>query len=100
MLFVSKIMIKEFKKLILKYHKELLNGYKFVRWKIVNQQNFKMVLQNNYAEQCIKYLKDSLPYVKDFNKDVAFMLVSDGILDFEYASGKSCNTSFRIGHIK
>ena len=49
----------------------------------------------------INILINQLNSVEEFNKEEAARLVSEGIIDFEYALGKNDNiTSFRIGHKK
>ena len=50
--------------------------------------------------QNIDILTTLLPKVRGFNKNLANLFVFEGIIDFEYASGKTQNTSLRIGRIR
>ena len=63
--------------------------------------NNKNTISKEDADKYISILIDNLDKVYDFNKEEAKRLVSEGILDFEYASGSNDNIkSFRVGHLK
>ena len=64
-------------------------------------QNNDICLSPKEAEMYIETMIKALDNVEDFNKIEAEELVSEGILDFEYACGNSNDiTSLRIAHIK
>lgn len=66
-------------------------------WKKLIDNNNQ--LSEKEADNKIKDLKEALFRVKDFNKDSAQRLVSESILDYQYASRDTKYISLRIGHI-
>lgn len=58
----------------------------------------KLELENNELEKMKKELEESLNNVRDFNKEQAQMLVSEGILDLMFVENpKTEITSLRLG---
>lgn len=49
-------------------------------------------------EECRKTFDENYPLVKDFNKDLADLYILEGMMDIEYACGKSANPSLRSIH--
>lgn len=58
------------------------------------------VIEESKAKESIEMLNTYCEQVRDFNKTIATYYVSEGIIDFLYASGITENTSLRIGRIK
>lgn len=52
------------------------------------------------ADQDIEKLRNCLDRVEEYNKDAAKELVSESMLDLEYASGMVDITSLRLGHMR
>lgn len=82
------------------------NGYKYALSQL-NQRSFGQkqinllpVLDEDTAEKNILTLQNLLPKVREFNQDLASNLVSEGIVDFMYASGKTDNMSLRVGRMR
>lgn len=46
----------------------------------------------------IKLMKEYASLVREFNRGIADVYLSEGILDFQYAIGLSNNMSLRLGH--
>ncbi len=55
------------------------------------------VIEKEKALESIEMLNRCYEQVRDFNKDIANYYVSEGIIDFQYASGITENMSLRIG---
>lgn len=72
-------------------------AFKMAEEKNNNGKNFVDTLE---ISQNIDLLGNLLNEVKDFNKVLAENLVSESILDFDYASGDTDVTSLRISHLK
>ena len=72
-------------------------GYNYALEKIQSGSNS---LRSKDADVYVKKLTALLSKVKEFNKEVAEQLVSEGILDYKYASTDIDITSLRIGHVK
>ena len=51
------------------------------------------------SSEYIESLNDNLPLVKEFNKKYAEQLISDAMLDINYASGISDDVSLPVSHI-
>ena len=65
------------------------------------KENSDFTISKEEARKYIDILASKVKSVLDFNKAEAERLVSESVLDFEYACGNSNDiTSFRIGHIK
>lgn len=67
---------------------------------IENDKRQLNVIEKRYADENIMQLNSLLPRVREFNRGLATSLVSEGILDFEYASSDSDITSLRIGRLR
>lgn len=63
------------------------------------EKKLESTIRSEEIDNKIKMFDELLMNVKDFNKDLAKALVSEGVADFVYASGKTDVTSLRIGHI-
>lgn len=59
------------------------------------EDNKLMLIEN--AEKYIKRIEELYPLVKDYNKELAEYYISEGNMDFKYASGQTDCTSLRIG---
>ena len=80
------------------------NGYNYAINKLnsISMNNNEILfeeLDKTTADKNIALLQELLPKVREFNSGLAASLVSEGILDFEYASGNSNHTSLRIGRL-
>ena len=64
------------------------------------QNNDKAIISLENANKNINILINELNNVLEFNKHEAKHLVSEGILDFKYASGNNEVMSFRLSHIE
>ena len=58
------------------------------------------VIEEEKAQESIEMLNTYYEQVRDFNKRMATYYVSEGSIDFQYASGITENMSLRIGRIK
>lgn len=58
------------------------------------------VIEKEKAQESIELLNTYYAQVRDFNKQIAIYYVSEGSIDFQYASGITENMSLRIGRIK
>lgn len=65
-----------------------------------NGENPLEILDKTTVDENIVLLRNLLPKVREFNKGLAANLVSEGILDYEYALGNSINTSLRVGRTR
>jgi len=72
-------------------------GYVFAKEKI--EKGASSIISKKEANDNCELLINLLPLVKDFNKQEAKQLVSEGILDFHYASSNVDIISLRIGHL-
>ena len=64
-----------------------------------NEENTCDTLDKEKADKYIQKLNTYLSQVKDYNKQLANYYVSEGIMDLNFASGKTNYTSLRIGRI-
>ena len=74
------------------------DGFKLASLSI--QNNNEVTISLKEANQNIDVLINELKKVLDFNRKEAKRLVSEGILDFKYASGNNEVMSFRLSHIE
>lgn len=58
------------------------------------------VIDEQRAQESIDMLNRYFEQVRDFNKNIANYYISEGSIDFQYASGITENMSLRIGRIK
>lgn len=65
-----------------------------------NNSYLPATLDETISAQNIDILNNLLSKVRSFNQNLANSFVSEGIIDFKYASGKTENTSLRIGRIR
>lgn len=75
------------------------NGYDHAINKITNSES-DGTLDINVANTYIKNLEELLPLVREHNAALAANLVSEGILDYLFASTDTNNTSLRIGRLR
>ena len=81
-------------------------GYKYAKSMLDKkfESGVEMLLQpvitEEKAQQSIEMLNTYYEQVRDFNKKIATYYVSEGSIDFQYASGITENMSLRIGRIK
>lgn len=85
--------IKAISGIALDYAKQKINT------RDINNENMQDTLDRKKADEYINELNAYLQQVKDFNKQIAIYYVSEGIMDLDFASGKTKNTSLRIGRI-
>lgn len=71
------------------------NGNELAKRRLNDNSNNKPVIDLNAALNNVKLLEENLPNVREFNSQRAKQLVSEGIMDFYYASGQTNNTSLR-----
>lgn len=74
-------------------------GYDYAINKITNSES-NGNLDINTANTYIKNLEELLPLVREHNAALAANLVSEGILDYLFASTDTNNTSLRIGRLR
>lgn len=81
-------------------------GYKYAMLmldkKSFNNDNtlLQPVIEKEKALESIELLNSYYEQVRDFNKTIANYYVSEGSIDFQYASGITENMSLRIGRLK
>ena len=56
------------------------------------------IVDSNELEESTISLREGLSKVKEFNQDIARNLISEGVLDYNFAAGKTDFMSFRLGH--
>ena len=59
-----------------------------------------IIIPQQEAEQNIMRIEELYPLVKEYNQQLAKWHMSEGIMDYNYACGKTDNMSMRIGHYK
>lgn len=69
-------------------------GYNYALDNLLNNKTISI----DVANKNIKEMKDLIIKVFDFNMVSAAILLSDGILDYNYACGLSKDMSFRLSH--
>lgn len=80
------------------------DGYKYALKRIStvhpggNQTESPITLDVMTANKSIEMLKEYLPKIRSFNKNIAIQYVSEGSIDFLYASGQTDCLSFRTSH--
>lgn len=88
-------------KLNLLIEDEFLNKISVISSKAFDYANERKasgkLIDESVAENLINEMKQYFQKVLDFNKNFAQWCISDGIVDLIYASGKSNNTSLRMG---
>ncbi len=77
-------------------------GFNYAALRINNDRinNNENIIDYNYANERINILKNELSSIKSFNKKIAEKIVSEGIIDFEYASRMTDKMSFRVSKMK
>ncbi len=75
----------------LKYAEQKVNS------RDINGENMQNTLDEETANKYIEALNTYLPQVQDFNKQIADYFVSEGIMDLEFACGRTNYMSLRIG---
>lgn len=78
------------------------NGFKYAQARINQSENDNVLpatIEINKCEEAKLMLEKLLTQVKGFNEELARYYVSEGILDFEFASGMTNDMSLRIGRI-
>lgn len=72
-------------------------GLNLAKKRMNDNENNNPTIDTTSANNYIKILEDNLSKVRFFNSERAKIIVSEGIMDFLYASGQTENTSLRIG---
>ncbi len=65
---------------------------------IISKNGSSPVVNKDELEKVNVSLRISLSKVKEFNRESAKQLISDGVLDYEFASGNIDFMSFRLSH--
>lgn len=63
----------------------------------INNDNKPIEITETQAKENIKLMKEYVNMVKDYNKQEALMILSEGLIDYDYALGLTDNRSFRLG---
>ena len=63
----------------------------------INNDNKPIEITKEIASNNMELMTQYSEMVRDFNKQDALMILSEGLLDYNYALGISDNKSFRIG---
>ena len=78
-------------------------GYKYaesrINKKFGNSTDIPPVIDVEKAQESIEMLNKYYEQVRDFNKTIATYYVSEGSIDFQFASGMTENMSMRIGRL-
>ena len=71
-------------------------AYKYAKERLYNNKMISIEEAKNLTTELEKLLEN----VQKYNIDIAKWYISEGVMDLQYASGQTNNTSLRIGHIK